>query len=92
MATTNRLYLIGSPTEAGDEIYLENHETYMGCGNGVAVYAQIDEPSPETQALVGQKVAMSWHQSWVDRWQGDYSQSAPTPQVGDALKDYITWA
>ena len=88
---TNRLYLIGSPTEFGDEVYLESHETWLNCGNGVAVYAHIDNPSPETMALVGQQVATSWHQSWVERWKGDYTQAAPTPEIGEALKDYINW-
>ena len=87
----NRLYLIGSPTEAGNDIYLESHKTWMSCGSGTATYAQIDSPTPKTLALVGQKVATSWHESWIERW-GNYAQTPPTPQIGEALKEYIDWA
>lgn len=39
------VYLIGSPTQFGNDLFLESQEVYESTGSGVAVYASIDNPS-----------------------------------------------
>ena len=54
------IYLIGSPTEHGTDVYAENAQTYLNAGN-VAVYGEIKSPSTEMQGFVGSFVSFRPH-------------------------------
>jgi hypothetical protein len=47
------VYLIGSPTELGNDIFLESRQVYLTLPPGVAVYASIDEPSSQLLNFLG---------------------------------------
>jgi hypothetical protein len=57
------VYLLGSPTENGNDLFLESQEVYDNAGNGVAVYASVENPSPHLLEFLGSSTPVA-HSSY----------------------------
>ena len=53
------IYLLGSPTESGNDLYLETQEVLNNASSGVAVYASIEKPSDHLLRYLGGDVPVA---------------------------------